>query len=120
MKAAIAATPTDVDAIFMLPEGLAVNNTQEFVRTSIERGLPLSGPTTTQVGEGALVSYGLDLFAAGQQAARLADQILRGTDPAVLPIEEAEFYLAINLETAEAIGLKIPDSILNLADEIFP
>jgi putative ABC transport system substrate-binding protein len=104
----------------MLPEGLAIEHIQEFVTTAIERKLPLAGPTTTQVKEGALLSYGLDLSSAGEQAARLADQILRGTDPAVLPIEEAEFYLAINLETAAAIGLEIPEPILNQADEIFP
>jgi putative ABC transport system substrate-binding protein len=119
MKAAIDETPEDVDAIFMLPEGLAINNIQGFVTTAIKRKLPLSGPTTAQVEAGALVSYGLDLFSAGQQAARLADQILRGTDPAVLPIEEAEFHLALNLKTAEAIGLEIPEPLLNQANKIY-
>jgi putative ABC transport system substrate-binding protein len=119
MTAAINEMPVDADAVFMLPEGLAINHIQEFVNTTINRQLPLSGPTTTQVEAGALVSYGLDLFSAGEQAARLADQIIRGIDPAVLPIEEAEFNLAINLNTAEAIGLKIDPDILNQADEIF-
>jgi putative ABC transport system substrate-binding protein len=53
-----------------------------------------------------------------KQAARLADQVLRGTAPADLPVESAEPCLRINLKTAEAIGLAIPDTILRQADTI--
>jgi len=59
-----------------------------------------------------LTSYGIVQVAAGKQAARLADQIFRGIKPADLPVEIAEFSLAINLRQAEAIGLDIPDSVL--------
>ena len=110
--------PEDIHAIFMLPDGLAISNIEAFVKTAIERQLPLCGPTTTQVKDGALISYGLDVYSAGEQAARLADQILNGIDPAVLPVEEAKFFLAINLQTADLIGLNIPDEILNQADII--
>ena len=65
-----------------------------------------------------LTSYGIDITATGKQAARLADQIFQGVKPAELPVETAEFYLAINLKAAEAIGLDIPDKILLQADII--
>ncbi|HJS28289.1 MAG TPA: ABC transporter substrate-binding protein [Anaerolineales bacterium] len=119
MVEAILQTPEEADAIFMLPEVMAVSHTADFVALALERKLPLAGPTTTQVEDGALVSYGLNLFEAGKQAARLADQILRGADPGTLPVEEAEFQLAINLDTAAAIGLDIPDEIINQANQVF-
>jgi len=55
---------------------------------------------------------------AGAQAARIADRILRGADPATLPVEDTESFLAINLVTAEAIGLHVSDDILQQADII--
>ena len=67
---------------------------------------------------GLLTSYGMEQVSSGKQAARLADQIFQGAKPADLPVETAEFYLAINLRTAEAIGLQIPDEILSQADII--
>jgi putative ABC transport system substrate-binding protein len=54
----------------------------------------------------------------GKQAARLADQIFKGARPADLPVEMAEFFLAINLKVAKTIGLTIPDEILRQADII--
>jgi putative ABC transport system substrate-binding protein len=70
------------------------------------------------VEQGALVSFGVDLSNVGRQAARLADQILQGQSPAELPVEQAEFSLTINLKTAEAIGLEIPDEILSQAGRL--
>jgi putative ABC transport system substrate-binding protein len=50
--------------------------------------------------------------------ARLADHILQGGQPADTPIETAEFFLTINLQTAERIGLEIPDIYIRQADRI--
>jgi putative ABC transport system substrate-binding protein len=118
MIEAINNIPDDVDAVYMLPDGLAINHMDQLVTATIERRLPLSGPTADLVAAGALLSFGIDFRSVGEQAARLADQILRGSDPAVLPVEEGEFFLVINLTTAEAIGLEIDDSILQQAYRI--
>jgi ABC-type uncharacterized transport system substrate-binding protein len=67
---------------------------------------------------GAVVTYAGSFPAMGQQAARLADQILTGTRPGDLPVETAEYFLHINLQTATAIGLDIPDEILRQADTV--
>jgi putative ABC transport system substrate-binding protein len=58
----------------------------------------------------------VDNVQVGRQAARLADQILKGAKPADLPVETPEFYLTLNLKAAETIGLDIPDEILRQAD----
>jgi putative ABC transport system substrate-binding protein len=50
--------------------------------------------------------------------ARLADQILQGTSPADLPVETAQFFLTVNLQTAVAINLEMPDIVLQSADRI--
>jgi ABC-type uncharacterized transport system substrate-binding protein len=54
----------------------------------------------------------------GQQLARLADKVLKGAAPGTLPIENAEAFLGINLQTAQAIGLQVPDSVLRQATQI--
>jgi len=118
MKVAVANIPEDADAIFMLPDGLAINLVDYFVAAADEHDLPFAGPTVDQVKEGALMSFGIDLFQVGRQVARLADQILRGVAPAELPVEQGEFFLWINLKAAEDIGLSISDQILNQASII--
>ena len=88
-------------------------------KLAIELGLPTSGPNVATVNDGALTAYGVDLaVAARQQAARLASQILQGTSPADLPVETTQLFAAINLKTAQAIGLDIPDDILRQANII--
>jgi putative ABC transport system substrate-binding protein len=57
-------------------------------------------------------------YEAGEQAARLADQIFKGADPGSLPVETTEFFLSVNLITAEAIGVEIEDDVLEAADDI--
>lgn len=120
MRQAIQDMPEDAEAIFMLPDGMAISAIKDFVDIAIQHNIPLCAPTTTQVEEGALMSYGLDLGLASEQAAGLADQILKGENPAVLPVEESDFYFALNIKTAEEIGLSLSDSILNQAKFIFP
>jgi putative ABC transport system substrate-binding protein len=115
MRIAASNIPEGVDALFMLPDAQAVAYTQEFVDLTIQNRLPFSSPTVDQVRAGALLSFGIDFFLAGKQAARLADQILSGDNPAELPVETAEFFLYINLKTAEAIGLEIEEAFLSQA-----
>jgi len=65
------------------------------------------------------MSYGENLAAMYRRAAYFVDRIFKGTKPADLPVEQAtKFDMVLNLRTAKAIGLTIPDSILVLADEV--
>jgi putative ABC transport system substrate-binding protein len=119
IEAAFENIPEEADAIFFLPDSLVNVRRLDWFKKATGLKLPTSGPNTETVDEGALTAYGIDLpVAAREQAARLADQILRGIKPADLPVEMAEFFTAINLQTAEAIGLDIPDEILRQTDII--
>jgi putative ABC transport system substrate-binding protein len=115
LEALFASFPENADALFLPRDSTIEAQIAPIVRFATAHRLPLCVPSLTQVEAGALLSYGFVHREIGRQAARLADQILRGTKPADLPVETAENYLAINLRTAEEIGLPIPDHVLKQA-----
>lgn len=101
----------------LVPEG----SNPELVIAIIGRALALRLPTVfgtaLWVGHGGLISYGPDYYAQGVQAAGLAVRILRGAAPQDLPVVGAEkIDLAVNLKTAELLGLTVPRKILLRAD----
>ncbi|HCM27210.1 MAG TPA: hypothetical protein DIC34_11815 [Treponema sp.] len=116
---AISNIPSEADAIFNLPDSFVSARLPDLVAAANARKLPVSGANVTVVkNNDVLTSFGFDQHLAGKQAARLADQIFKGAKPADLPAEMVEFFLAINLKAAEAIGLSIPDTILRQANII--
>ncbi len=110
--------PEDIDAIFLVPDSTVNSRLPDVLAVAYDRKLPVSGPSTAQVEEGALTTYGFIHHEVGAQAARIAHHILKGADPGELPVETAEFYLAINLQVADTIGLEIPYEILQQAEII--
>lgn len=115
---------TAVTAIKTLPKDVAVyivptsDDVTDIIQATIEHGVPAGTYMEEHLQAGALFKYAASPSALGKQSARMADQILKGVKPADLPVETAEYFLTINLKTAKAIGLDIPDDILEQADII--
>jgi len=109
----------DVDGIFVPSPTLRVKFSSVLIRLASERRLPLHSHRKEWVEQGALFSYAPDLASIGPLAARYIDRILRGAKPGDLPVEQpTKFELVINLKTAKALGLTIPQSVLIRADQV--
>jgi len=79
----------------------------------------IARPYRCWVGDGGLVSYGIDRINLYRRVPTYIDRILKGAKPAELPVQlPTRFELAVNLKTAKALGLTIPESFLLRADEV--
>ena len=124
----MARTPADLDEAFAAMrkescEALFVfadaRITQKIVELAAKWQLPAIYQITGFVDMGGLISYGQNWTELFQDAAIYVDKILKGANPADLPVEQpTKFELEINLKTAKALGLTIPDSILARADRV--
>jgi putative ABC transport system substrate-binding protein len=98
---------------------LFVANSERIGRLALKHALPTMGEYREFPSGGGLLSYGPSNRAAIRQAAGLIDKILRGAKPMDLPIEQpTKFELVFNLKTAKALGITIPQSLLQRADEV--
>jgi putative ABC transport system substrate-binding protein len=101
----------------LAPEGSSLDIPLAILEHSLATRVPAVFASGLWVGHGGLVSYGPDSYAEGLQAAALVGKILRGRAPRDLPVEGAErIDLAVNLKTAELLGLTVPRKILLRAD----
>jgi len=101
------------------PDAFTIVHHQLFIRLAQQHRLPAIYGVRTSVAQGALISYGPDPYDLFRRSASYVDRILQGAKPADLPVQQpTKFELAINLKTAKALGLQIPDKLLALADEI--
>jgi putative ABC transport system substrate-binding protein len=104
------------DALFVLADPQLNRRIVEFAN---EWRLPAIYQATFYVDMGGWLSYGPDYYESFRQAAVYVDRILKGANPADLPVEQpTKFELEINLKTAKALGLTIPDSIVARADQV--
>ena len=119
IERALDANRRRVDGVFVLSPTLQTNFPSLILRLTTERRLPLVSHRKEWVQQGALFSFAPDLQAIGRSAAPYIVRILKGTKPGDLPVQQpTKFDLVINLKTAKALGLTIPQSLLERADEV--
>jgi putative ABC transport system substrate-binding protein len=94
-------------------------NAARIASLALNMRLPTTFEVAVPVRAGGLMSYGPDIADLFRRAADFVDKILRGAKPGELPIEQpTKFNLAINLKTAQALGLSVPPMLLAIADEV--
>jgi ABC-type uncharacterized transport system substrate-binding protein len=98
---------------------LALRHRELIIALAAKHRLPAVYPWRVFVADGGLISYGPDDIDQYRRAAGYVDRILKGEQPADLPVQAPTKYeLAINLKTAKALGLDVPDTVLARADEV--
>jgi putative ABC transport system substrate-binding protein len=107
------------DALLALQDAVTMQQRKEITDFAMRERLPSMFQEKGWAQAGGLMSYGEDLAAMYRRAAYYVYRIFKGAKPADLPVEQAtKFELAVNLKTANAIGLTIPDAILAIADTV--
>jgi putative ABC transport system substrate-binding protein len=108
-----------VDCFLVVGSPLSQSYRFALADLALKHRLPGMFGTRAYVEAGGLMSYGADVKDLNRRAAAYIDKILKGEKPADLPVQQPiKFELAINLKTAKAIGLTIPESFLLRADEV--
>ena len=109
---------SEVDGLFD-PRLLTLNIPGLLMELALQRGMPTMFYDSFFVDRTGLASYGANSYELGRQSARLVEKILKGAKPADLPVEQpTKFELVLNLRTAKALGLTIPQSLLLRADRV--
>ncbi len=107
------------DAFFLVTDALTTLNRKRIIDFAAARRIPAMYEFDFLVRDGGLMSYGPDLDDNFRRAAVYVDKILKGAKPGDLPVEQpTRYYLLVNLKTAKALGLTIPQSLLGRADEV--
>jgi len=120
IEAAFAALERDQgDALFIAPDGFFTGRTSQFVTLASRDRIPTSCGNREMVEAGLLMSYGTDNWDMFRRVGVYTGQILKGTNPADLPVvQSTKFEFVINMQTARALGLDVPPSLLARADEV--
>jgi putative ABC transport system substrate-binding protein len=114
---AFAADPNG--ALLLTPDNTIGANRETIIRLAVQHRLPTIFAFGVFARDGGLMAYGLDLVDVYRRAAGYVDRILRGAKVNDLPVQfPTKFELVVNLKTAKAIGLTIPEAFLLRADEV--
>ena len=114
-----AMTQGKAGAVIMARDGFFRRQARQIAELALKNRLPSISEQTEYLEAGGLMSYGANSGEQFRRAATYVDKILKGAKPADLPVEQpAKFELVINLKTAKALGLTIPNSLLISADKV--
>jgi putative ABC transport system substrate-binding protein len=120
IEAAFATIARDrADALFIAPDSFFTGRRSQFVTLAARDRLPTSCANRAMVEAGLLMSYGTSVPDMFHQVGLYTGIILKGAKPADLPVlQSTKFEFVINLQTARALGIEVPNSLLLLADEV--
>jgi putative ABC transport system substrate-binding protein len=120
LRAALRALrPGEVDAIAYVADAMVTSQAEVVIETARANRLPTIFQDKETVVKGALASYGESYYMIGRRSAKHVQQVLLGANPGNLPVEQLDrLQFVINMKTAKAIGLTIPQSVLARADEV--
>jgi putative tryptophan/tyrosine transport system substrate-binding protein len=120
LESAIEAAARDrVGALVIVNDGLTIDREPRIATLVLEKGLPSVSSQQIYTEAGGLMAYGASFSHLTRRAAYYVDRILKGAAPADLPVEQPrEFDFVINLKTAHALGLTIPQHVLLQATEV--
>jgi len=119
LASAIGAIKGHAEAIYVQVDPFFTTNRVQLNTLALGARLPTMHGTREHVVAGGLISYGASLPDMFRHAGDLVDKVLRGAKPADLPVEQpTKFDLAVNVKTARALGLIVPDKILALANDV--
>jgi putative ABC transport system substrate-binding protein len=108
-----------IDALFVAPDPFFISQRDQFATLTARYRIPAAYSTRDDVEAGGLMSYGTDNQEMYRQVGIYTGQILKGAKPAELPVlQSTKFEFLINLKTAKALGIEVPNPILLLADEV--
>jgi len=114
-----AAIKSRVDALYVNSDVLTIANRTRIITLATEARLPTMHMIRDFVEAGGLMSYGPDVLDLCRRSGDYVDKVLRGTKPGDIPVEQpTKFDLVINLTTAKALGVTVPQTLLARADEI--
>jgi len=116
---ALDAIKTQPQALFVVGDPLTFTNRAQIIAWAQTQRLPAMYAIREFVAAGGLMSYGTNFPSLFRRAAEFTDKILRGAKPADIPVEQpTKFDLVINLKTARALGVTVPEKLLAFADEV--
>jgi len=114
-----AAAKANVQAIITMDDPLIQSARARIVEFQLNRRLPVIGELRPMTEAGGVMSYGPNQIDMWKRAAIFVDKILKGANPADIPVERpTKFELLINLKSAKALGLPVPNTLLVAADEV--